>query len=135
MNWKLIFSLSLFGLAMAVATVYWIPSNIEPIFWLGIFLICAYIIARNAPGKYFLHGFLVSLVNSIWITAVHSIFYDTYMANHPEVAEMNANMSVTNPRMVMILAGPIIGAVSGLVQGLLAYLASRLIKKPKEVRM
>lgn len=40
MDWKLIFQLSLFGLAMAVATVYVIPSNIEPVFWLVIFLIC-----------------------------------------------------------------------------------------------
>ena len=34
MKWKLIFLLSLFGLAMAFATVFWIPSMIEPVFWL-----------------------------------------------------------------------------------------------------
>ncbi len=47
MNWNLIFKLSLFGLAMGIATVYWIPSNIEPYFWLVIFIICAYAIAKN----------------------------------------------------------------------------------------
>ena len=35
-DWKLIFRLSLFGLAMAIATVFAIPSNIEPAFWLVI---------------------------------------------------------------------------------------------------
>ena len=61
MNWKLIFQLSLFGLVMAVATVFWIPSNIEPAFWLVIFLACAYLVAKNISGKYFLYGFLVSI--------------------------------------------------------------------------
>jgi hypothetical protein len=82
MNWKLIFGLSLFGLAMAVATVYCIPSNIEPILWLVIFLLCAYLIAKNAAGKYFLHGFLVSIVNCIWITGVHIMLSSTYLASH-----------------------------------------------------
>jgi hypothetical protein len=36
MDWKLIFGLSLFGLAMAIATVFIVPSNIEPAFWLVI---------------------------------------------------------------------------------------------------
>ena len=35
-DWKLISRLSLFGLAMAIATVFAIPSNIEPAFWLVI---------------------------------------------------------------------------------------------------
>jgi hypothetical protein len=50
MNWKLIFQLSLFGLAMGIATVFVIPSNIEPAFWLVIFLICAYLIAKQSPA-------------------------------------------------------------------------------------
>ena len=41
MNWKLIFLLSLFGLAMAVGTVFVITSQIEPWCWLLIFIVCA----------------------------------------------------------------------------------------------
>jgi hypothetical protein len=63
MNWRLVFGLSLFGLGMAIATVFLIPSNVEPFCWLAIFLICAYIIARQAPGKFFLHGLMVSIVS------------------------------------------------------------------------
>jgi len=92
MNWKLIFQLSLFGLAMAFATVFWIPSNIEPIFWLVIFLISAYFIAKKSTGKYFLHGLCVSLVNSVWITSVHLILFNTYIVNHPQEAAMMTDM-------------------------------------------
>jgi uncharacterized protein YneF (UPF0154 family) len=130
MNTKLIFQLSLFGLAMAIATVFWIPSNIEPAFWLVIFIICAYLIAKKTTGKYFVHGFLVSIVNCVWITAAHIIFYDTYIANHTQEANMVSQMHVDiNPRIMMLITGPIIGIVSGLVLGLFAFIASKIVKK------
>jgi len=130
MNWKLIFQLSLFGLAMAFATVLWIPSNIEPIFWLVIFLVSAYIIAKKSPGKYFLHGLCVSLVNSVWITSVHLILFNTYILNHPQEAAMITDMPLQNhPRLMMLITGPIIGLISGVVLGLFSFIASKIIKK------
>jgi hypothetical protein len=130
MNWKLIFQLSVFGLAMAFATIALISSAIEPIFWLLIFVICAFLIAKRAPGKYFLHGFLVSLVNCVWITAAHIAFYSTYLANHLETAEMSARMPLSDhPQLLMLLTGPVIGAVSGLILGLFSFIAGKLVKK------
>jgi hypothetical protein len=134
MNWKLIFSLSLFGLFMALATVYFIPSDVEPFCWLIIFIICAYIIAKNCTSKYFLHGLLVSLVNSIWITAVHVILFDTYIAHHANEAAMMSKMPFPNhPRRMMLVIGPFIGLISGIVLGLFAYVASRIVKSNKSV--
>ena len=130
MNWKLIFQLSLFGLAMAIATVFWIPSNIEPYFWLAIFIVCAYIIAKQVSSRHFLHGFFTSLVNCVWITAFHIIFFKTYLANHPQEAQMMTKMGMRiHPRLMMLLTGPVIGIVSGLVLGLFAWIASKLVRK------
>ncbi|SRR6266480_6758837 len=136
MNWKLIFGLSLFGLAMAIATVFWIPSSIEWIFWLIIFIICAYLIAKNAPGNYFLHGFLVSLVNSFWITVAHVMFFTTFNQNHPEMEEMVAKLPLhEHPKRLMAIMGPIFGVLFGLVLGLFAFIASKMVKKqPQSVR-
>src|SRR4030095_1073420 len=131
MNWKLIFLLSLFGLAMAVATVFVIPTNIKPVFWFVIFLICAFIIAKQAPGKYFLHGFMVSIVNSIWITAMHVLFYSTYIANHPEMLSRSQDMPLQgHPRLLMLISGPIFGAIFGIILGLFSWIASKIFKKP-----
>src|ERR1035437_618831 len=119
MNKKLIFQLSLFGLAMAIATVYFISSNIEPVFWLIIFIICAYLIAKNCAGNYFLHGFLVSLLNCVWITSAHIILFDTYIANHQQEAEMIKQMPMPDsPRLMMLTTGIVIGIISGLILGL-----------------
>lgn len=130
MNWNLIFKLSLFGLAMAFATVYFIPSNIEPFCWLAIFIICAYIIATNCSSQYFAHGFLVSIVNSIWITAAHILLFDKYIANHPQEASMMSKMPMPDhPQLMMLITGPFIGAISGLILGLFAFVASRIVKR------
>jgi len=130
MNGKLIFQLSLFGLAMGIATVYFIPSNIEPACWLAIFIACAYLIAKNCSEKYFLNGLCVSLVNSVWITAAHIILFDTYFANHPQEAEMMAKMPISiTPRLMMLITVPIVGFISGVVLGLFAFVASKILKK------
>jgi len=130
MNWKLIFGLSLFGLAMAFATVYWVSPKMEPIIWLAIFLICAYLIGKNAPGKYFLHGFLVSIVNCVWITGVHIYLSAEYLAHHSQeteqYAKMNSELGLSVAKS-MLLVGPMIGIVSGLILGLLAFAAARII--------
>lgn len=132
MNWKLILSLSLFGLLMAVATITWIPSSVEPYAWLLIFLLCAWLIAKNAPGQFFWHGFLVSIVNCIWITAAHILFSDTYLAHHAQEATQYSKMNTQfglSPTAAMLIIGPMIGIVSGLVLGLFAFIASKLTKQ------
>ncbi|HLZ47076.1 MAG TPA: hypothetical protein VKR80_00320, partial [Candidatus Limnocylindria bacterium] len=80
MDWKLVLALSSLGALMGVATVFVIPANIEPAFWLVIFVACAVVIARRRSSKHFLHGLWVSVFNSVWITAFHIAFFDTYIA-------------------------------------------------------
>jgi lysylphosphatidylglycerol synthetase-like protein (DUF2156 family) len=131
MDWKLVFRLSLFGLAMAVATVFWIPTNIEPLFWLVIFLVCAYLIARSRRDKHFLHGMCVSLVNCVWITGAHVLLAGTYLARHPQEAEMMKSMPTSfSPRLLMAVTGPVVGVTSGLVLGLFAWATSKFVKPP-----
>jgi len=128
MNWKLVIQLSIFGLLMALATVFVVPSNAEPFFWLPIFLITAYLIAKQAPGRYFLHGLALGLVNCFWVTAAHILLFNRYIATHPQEAAMMTRMPMPDaPRVMMAMMGPVIGLVSGCVIGLFAFLTHKLL--------
>jgi hypothetical protein len=114
---------------MGVATVFVIPSNVEPLFWLAIFVVCAVVIARRAPGRYFLHGFLVSMLNSVWITTAHILLFESYLSRHAQEAAMMSKMPVPSaPRLMMLLTGPLVGAASGIVLGLFSVIAHRIIR-------
>jgi hypothetical protein len=126
MNWKLVVQLSMFGLAMGVATVFVIPSKVEPFCWLPIFVITAYAIAK-ATSRPFVHGVMVGIANSVWITAAHVILYDPYIARHAEEASMMAGSPIP-PRIAMLIIGPVIGVVSGLVIGLFAWIAAKMVR-------
>ncbi len=128
MNWKLVVQLSLFGLAMAVLTVFVVPSTVEPWLWLAIFAVIAFLIATRASGRWFLHGVWVGIANSVWVTAAHVLLAGTYLANHPQEAQMMATMPMPDsPRLMMALTGPAIGVLSGVVIGLFAVIARKLV--------
>lgn len=130
LHWRLILALSMFGLAMGIATVFVIPSSIEPLFWLAIFIGCAYLLARRAPGRFFVHGFLVSLVNCVWVTGAHILFVSHYLASHPQEAAMMQNTPLPDsPRLMMLMTGPLVGVASGLVLGLFSFVAGKLVSK------
>jgi uncharacterized membrane protein len=130
MNKSLIFRVSLLGLLMAVLTLF-ISARIERVLWLLIMILSAYFIAKNAPGRYFLHGFLTSLVNSVWVTGIHILFFNTYFQSHSEqFAAMSSTPLSEHPRVMMLVVGPIIGIVSGLVLGLFSFIISKMMKKP-----
>ena len=129
MKWSLIIVLSMFGLAMGLLTVSVIPSETEPFFWLAVFVVCAFVIARQCATRRFLHGLALGLVNSVWVTGSHVLFFSSYIANHAKEAAMMTSMPMPDsPKLMMTLTGPVIGLVSGVVLGLFALLAGLVVK-------
>jgi hypothetical protein len=127
----LIALLSSFGLVMAIATVYVIPPTLEPIAWLAIFLVCAFAIAKRCSGRFFAHGFLVCLVNSVWMTGARVLLIRDYLAWHADEAAMMLQMPMaTSPRLMVLITGPVIGVLSGIALGIFAFVASKLVKRP-----
>jgi hypothetical protein len=129
MNWKLVLQLSLFGLAMSIATVYLIPTSSEPFYWVPIFLVSAYVIATRCRDRHVLHGVMVGIVNSFWITSAHVLLFDQYIARHPQEATMLQSLPMPDsPRLMMAGMGPVIGVLSGVLIGLLAGIAARFLR-------
>ncbi len=129
MNWSLIFLLSIIGALMAFLTVSIIPSTIEPLFWLAIFVFNAFVITGRVPkGKYFLHAWMVSVISGLWIGLIHAGFHDTYLANHPDEVKMSADMPWGMSASSMAMMGPIFGAIFGLVSGCVSMLVGKFRK-------
>ena len=118
MNWKLVLKLPLFALAMGIATVYFIPSSVEPLLWLVIFVICGYVVARNTDEWRFLNGLAIGIMNSVWVTGSHVLLFDRYTAGHAREAAMMQSMPLPqSPRLMMVFTGAMSGVISGLVIG------------------
>jgi len=54
-------------------------------------------------------------------------FFNQYIATHAREAEMMQSMPLS-PRPMMAIIGPVIGVISGVVIGLLALLATKVVK-------
>ena len=130
MNWELIFSLAAFAIAMGVASVFGYTQGIELYCWLVIACICAFVLARSVVHKLFLHGLLVGIAQGIINGIVQSSFYNTYLQNNPQVAEqMRQNPFPFPPSVFVLLSSPFIGAVYGVVVGLLTMILVKVMRK------
>jgi len=130
LNKKLIFFLSLFGLAMAFFTLMRIPPVIELPCWLLIYLFSAYRIAKVANGKFFMHGFYVNMLNSAWVTTVHILFFKIYLSNHMKEAIMLAKLPLhLYPDLWLLIIGVLFGALFGVVLGFFSLALARQIRK------
>jgi hypothetical protein len=125
-SFKLVLGLSLFGLAMGFATVYVITPSVEPFVWLGILVVSTYLVAKYAPKRYFLHGVVVGLLNSVWISGAHWMLFGAYAAGHAREIAMAAPYGA--PRTMILVFGPAVGLASGLLLGLCALFASKFIE-------
>jgi hypothetical protein len=133
MKWPLIFLLSLFGLVMGFGTIDSIPFAIEPFCWAFIFIVCAFVIAKYCTEKYFLNGLAVSIVNAIWMTIMHLVFFTAYTTNHTmEMRVIEKLVMPDEPQIVMFFTGIISGATSGLILGLLSYAAAKILHNDQQ---
>jgi uncharacterized membrane protein len=70
----------------------------------------------------------------VWVTSAHVLLFHQDIANHPQEAAMMTSMRLPNrPRVMMAIMGPVIGVVSGVVLGLFALVATKLVKRSARI--
>jgi hypothetical protein len=145
MRWGLVLSLSMFGLAMALGTVAVIPARLGGPLWIAIFIITSIIIAKRADGRFFLHGFVVGLVNWAWVTASHVVFHATYVAHHAsDIATRQAYTLPAMPAPIAAIIGPAfaflqtydapIPGLSAIIYGTLSWAGAKWLRRGSGVR-
>lgn len=130
MSWKIILLLSLFGVVVGFAGVYGLSGPAELIVWLLIFVIFGVVIAKRRSSDYFVHALLASILAGLWVGIIHAAFIATYVAHNARLRAGYAMILKTaHPRLMMVLTGPFIGAVMGVVAGLIAAVAGKIMKR------
>ncbi len=114
---------------MAFAAVFGLMGKFETLIWLVIFVFYGVMIAKKTQGRHFLHAFLTSVVNGVWIGIIHGAFYSTYAANNPDfVASYERMPHLVSAPVTIVCFVPIFGAIFGLLSGLIAWIAGRVMK-------
>ncbi|MGH9778755.1 MAG: hypothetical protein ACRD5I_10135 [Candidatus Acidiferrales bacterium] len=131
MNWKLILSLSGFGVLMGVLSVLGLVSRVEGWLWLAIGVFCAGWMGTQLPERRFWHGFLVGLIGGGAAPAIQALFFSTYVANNPEFNQAAAQLPPgISPIILTLVTIPLGGLLSGVVLGLLTMLAGKILYRP-----
>lgn len=122
MNWQLLLLLSLFGLIIGILSVNGYTQRIEPLIWLLSGMLSAFILARNVSSQIFLYGIALGLIWGVLNGLVQSIFFDRYLQKNPRYKESYNKKMPVKPRIFVLIAGPIIGLITGATIGGLAIL-------------
>lgn len=119
------------GVAMGILTLYFIPGRYEAVVGTPAFILCAWFIGRYAVSRHFLHGFLLGIVNSAIVTAIHVYFAGTYLTHHPSDAVQFEKMqreSGATPQQAIMLLGIVVALISGVVQGLFSLIGRKTVR-------
>lgn len=124
--------MSVFGLIMSIAA-FFIPSALfEALAWIAVYFISAILIASNYPRKQFLYGFWIGIANSFWFVFARLVFFDNEIIFFNNELKILEKIHLPEPTLFeKITAGLVIAPVSGLILGLLAFTASKIIRRKK----
>lgn len=131
MKWKLILLLTLAGLLMGTATIYFVPAKFEALLGTPVFIICAWFIGRYAGDKYFKHGFISGMLNAIIVTVMKVSLSGVYFSNHPAEAALFGKMSKESGatmQQAMLLMGIFSSVFSGLIMGLFGLIGNKAVR-------
>ncbi len=126
MNWTIILLLSSFGLVIGLLSINGYTQKIEPLLWLFFGIIAALILSRNIDTRTFFHALLVGLFWGILNGIIQSAFFEQYLANNANLQERFKQSSFIQPRYLVLLIGPVIGMITGLVLGGLTLLVKKI---------
>ena len=73
MNWKLIFSLSSFGVGMGLCRLMGLGPFLI-FLWPIVIVTSVCLIGARAPGRFALHGFLVGAMMQLWAGAINAYY-------------------------------------------------------------
>jgi len=126
MNWTIILLLSSFGLVMGLLSIKGYIQKLEPFLWILFGIITSLVLSNNIDNKTFLHALLIGLFWGVLNGITQSAFFDQYLANNANLQERFKQSTFIQPRYLVLVTGPVIGLITGLVLGGLTLLLKKI---------
>jgi hypothetical protein len=133
MNWKVISSLVLLNILFSLCMMFGLLGNVQ--WWLGILVdvVLALILCWFVTTKLFMHGFITGIIGGIAGALITFMFWDTFVANNPQMSEAMAKMpNGGSLRTITLVTSPIGAAIGGVIIGVLALLFGKLLGKVED---
>lgn len=127
MKWGVVLELSAPGLAIGLAVVFGMGEATMWILWIVLRLLIALALARWVRRRHFAHGVCVGALGAGSAILLAVAFFGTYTQNHPEFLEQASRIPSLDPRLLLAVVAVGVGLVHGIVQGTLAWIASRIV--------
>lgn len=117
MNWKLIFSLSSFGVGMGLCSLVGLGPFLI-FLWPIVIVTSVCLIGSRAPGRFALHGFLAGAMMQLWAGAINAYYiFDMSRIGLVEVTPYRIHPQLINAfetAAAAALAGAVIAALLSL---------------------
>ncbi len=132
MKFRLIFLLSLCGIAIGLMRVFFLPARYEALVTLPIYFFWAWVLARALQKRYFLHGLLTALLASGWSYTIQLLLspllvrYNTVDAAYYQRLLARHGGSVQEVITAFALLGVLFSAP---VAGGLAHAVGRIVRR------
>jgi hypothetical protein len=135
LNYRLIFLLSLGGLALAALTLFSVKSSVEQVIWALMFTAYGYPVLKYGRENYFFHGLYAGLLNMLWMALVHTIWLPVYLSHHIGQGPFFVSLAKSPyPRLVVLLMELLKYSFTALVAGFFTYIMANSLKKIFEGR-
>jgi hypothetical protein len=128
MNWFIIALFSVFGAIMGTLSIKGYTQKLEPFLWLLFAFITALVLSKSIGNRSFFHAFLIGVAWGVLNGLIQFSFFDQYLSNNPRVQEdfKKSTAIGLKPRYLLLVTGPVIGAVTGAVMGGLTLLLKKM---------
>ena len=129
MNWKTILLLSLFAILMGFLSVFGVIPDFEWLMWLVIAIVSGYVLNKQTKKLLFTHAVVTGIIMGVFNAVIQSVLFDTYLLNDPQIEGLSQWPATIEPQYFLLIAGPFIGIVYGLLIGLFALIIKKISKK------
>ncbi|HBB97610.1 MAG TPA: hypothetical protein DC054_19690 [Blastocatellia bacterium] len=121
MNWKLIFSLSSFGVGMELCSLMGLGPFLI-FLWPIVIVTSVCLIGARAPGRFALHGFMAGAMMQLWAGAIHAY----YIFDLSRIGLVEVTPHRIHPQLINALETAAAAAVTGAVIAALLLLTTKL---------